>query len=61
MKRHAPSPKFPSNKQLTIERFETPFHRNQDSENRWVVLAGQIPWDELSNLFKPLNPILKGG
>jgi len=51
MKSLAPSPAYVSNRQLSIEGFETPFHRNLDPENRWVTLAGQMPWDELSQLL----------
>tara|TARA_B100000508_G_C11448562_1_gene272735 strand:+ start:155 stop:1660 length:1506 start_codon:yes stop_codon:yes gene_type:complete len=51
MKSLAPSPEYISERQLTIEGFETPFHRNLDPENRWVTLASQIPWDELSQIY----------
>lgn len=37
--------------QLTIEGFESPFHRQLDPHNRWVVLAAHIPWDKLANVY----------
>lgn len=63
----APSPKYVSQNQLKMEGFETPFEKNLKSENRWVVLAHLIPWDEICNLYlkhvgisdtgrPPLNP-----
>jgi len=50
-KRRALSPQYVSNKQLTIEGFETPFSQKLSTANRWVVLAKQIPWDELSSIY----------
>lgn len=52
---------------MTITGFETPFSQNLDENNRWVVLAGKIPWDELAGIYlkrfsikstgrPPLNP-----
>lgn len=32
--------------------FETPFSRSSASDNRWVVLAGQLPWDILVNIYQ---------
>jgi len=37
--------------QLTLEGFETPFSQHLDSNNRWVVLSGRIPWDKLANIY----------
>lgn len=37
--------------QLTLEGFETPFSQHLDGNNRWVVLAGRIPWDKLANIY----------
>ena len=37
--------------QLTIQGFETPFHNELDSSNRWVVLSKHIPWDKLANIY----------
>ena len=37
--------------QLVISGFETPFSRSLDPSNRWVLLAGRIPWDALSNIY----------
>lgn len=50
-KRRALSPQYVSENQLTIEGFETPFAQQLSSSNRWVVLAKQIPWDELSGIY----------
>ena len=37
--------------QLTLEGFETPFFQHLDKDNRWVKLAGTIPWDKLANIY----------
>jgi hypothetical protein len=37
--------------QLTIEGFENPFDRQLDPHNRWVILAGHIPWDKLASVY----------
>ena len=47
----APSPKYVSPKQIVIDGFESPFEKKLSPENRWVVLANLIPWDEISNLY----------
>jgi len=47
----APSPKYISPSQLTLTGFETPFERSLNPKNRWVILAGLIPWDEICNLY----------
>ena len=47
-KKHAACIAYVSQNQLTIAGFETPFSKNLDKNNRWVVLAGKIPWDELA-------------
>lgn len=47
----APSPKYISPSQMTLAGFETPFERSLNPKNRWVVLAGLIPWDEICNLY----------
>lgn len=41
-----------STKQLTIEGFESPFSQSLDPNNRWVVLAQQIPWDLLVSTYQ---------
>mgnify|MGYP000206334445 FL=1 len=39
---------YKSQKQLTLEGFETPFEVKLDANNRWVKLSQCIPWDELA-------------
>ena len=41
--------RYKSEKQPTLEGFETVFERALDGENRWVKLGGKIPWDELAD------------
>jgi hypothetical protein len=41
-----------SPKQMTIEGFESPFSQSLDMNNRWVVLAHQIPWDLLVSTYQ---------
>jgi IS5 family transposase len=66
-KRRALTPEYVSPNQLTLEGFETPFSTKLNQDNRWVVLAHLIPWDEICNLYlkqvgvsqtgrTPLNP-----
>lgn len=66
-KRRAPSKPYVPQSQLLIAGFETPFSQNLDPDNRWVKLAGKIPWDDLAGLYlkkygpkstgrPPLNP-----
>lgn len=50
-KKLAPRPEYVSQKQLTIEGFETPFSKNLDKTNRWVTMAHRLPWDELARLY----------
>jgi IS5 family transposase len=47
VKKLAAGPKYISPLQLSLEGFETPFERNLNRENRWVKLAGAIPWDKI--------------
>ncbi|MEO6423655.1 MAG: IS5 family transposase [Candidatus Nitrotoga sp.] len=40
---------YKSQKQLTLEGFETPFDVKLNADNRWVKLSQCIPWDELAS------------
>jgi len=51
LKKRAPTPKYVSPTQLLLDGFETPFDQTLNPENRWVVLAHLIPWDEICNLY----------
>ena len=66
-RKHAPAPNYVSPNQFTLDCFKTPFERELNPKNRWVVLAGLIPWDEICALYlknvgssstgrPPLNP-----
>jgi IS5 family transposase len=49
--------RYTSFKQLSIEEFKTPFEKEIDSNNRWVILANSLPWDELANIYhKAMSP-----
>ena len=37
--------------QLSFPTFETPFHKQLDLSNRWVILGNLIPWDKLANIY----------
>jgi transposase, IS5 family len=50
-KKRAPTTPFVSQNQLFLEGFETPFDKKLNPENRWVVLANLIPWDEICNIY----------
>ena len=61
LKSRASKFKYVSQSQLTIVGFETPFSKNLDVNNRWVILAKKIPWDSLANIYsKQLNNNDKG-
>ena len=42
--------------QLSFEDFKLPFEGNLSADNRWVKLAGIIPWDELETRYASLFP-----
>lgn len=50
-KKRAPSPSYISPGQLTLDCFRSPFEQQLNPKNRWVVLAGLIPWDEVCSLY----------
>lgn len=51
-KNRASKQKYVSPAQLTLTGFETPFAKNLKCDNRWVVLAEQIPWDDLTCVYQ---------
>jgi IS5 family transposase len=55
-KKCAPSSDFTSQNQLVFEGFESPFEKKLNPENRWVVLAKLIPWDEICNIYLKAVP-----
>jgi transposase, IS5 family len=50
-KRRASALNFVSSSQLVLSGFETPFSQQLRRTNRWVVLAGKIPWDDICNIY----------
>ena len=47
--------------QMELLGFESPFGKHLDPSNRWVKLAGQIPWDKIVNVYqKRLNNSIRG-
>lgn len=42
---------YQSSNQLSIEEFQTPFEMNMVKNNRWVIMAQHIPWDELASVY----------
>lgn len=50
-KKRAPAPVYVSPNQLSLDCFKTPFEQHLNKDNRWVVLAHQMPWDEVCNLY----------
>ena len=55
-KKCASTPDFVSQNQLVFEGFESPFEKKLNPENRWVVLAKLIPWDEICNIYLKAVP-----
>ena len=48
---------YTPSKQLTLEGFQHPFHKQLKSDNRWVRLAELVPWDELAEIYaRNLDP-----
>ena len=60
-RKHAPTPAYMSPNQLTLDAFKCPFERELNPNNRWVVLAGLIPWDEISSLYLKNVPVSSTG
>lgn len=56
VKKCAPTPDFVSQNQLIFDGFESPFAKNLNSKNRWVILAKLIPWDEICNIYLKAVP-----
>jgi hypothetical protein len=55
-KTRASKQKYISPSQGVLPCFETPFSRSLSADNRWVLLAGQIPWDLLVKIYlKQMN------
>lgn len=54
-KKRAPRGEYVSQNQLTLSGFESPFYEGLDANNRWVLLAKQIPWDDLVSLYQKRN------
>jgi len=50
-KKCAPTPKYSSPNQLTLDCFKTPFEQQLNPGNRWVVLSRLIPWDSICNMY----------
>lgn len=50
-KKRAQAPAYVSPKQMTIGGFESPFERELDPNNRWVVLAHMLPWDDIASHY----------
>ena len=51
LKNRASKYSYVSPSQQIFPGFESPFSRHLNPLNRWVVLAGKIPWDELVNIY----------
>ena len=43
--------RYNSQRQLTLEGFETPFEMNLDPSNRWVKYANELLWDDLVKVY----------
>ena len=61
IRKRAATPKYVSPNQLSLEGFESPFERTLNPQNRWVVLAHLIPWDEISSIYLKHNPLAATG
>ena len=52
---------YESTRQLVLSGFETPFERELDKRNRWVVLSHLIPWDEICEIYLRKVPMSSTG
>ena len=43
--------RYTSQHQLCIIDFKTPFEQSLSPDNRWVILASVLPWDELASVY----------
>lgn len=50
-RKRAPTPNYISPNQLSLETFASPFAQRLKQDNRWVVLADLIPWDEVCGTY----------
>ena len=50
-RKRASAPIYVSPNQLTLEGFQTPFDQQLIKDNRWVILADLIPWDEVCAIY----------
>lgn len=50
-KSRASKRRYLSQNQLKFEGFTTPFDQKLDGNNRWIVLANKLPWDELVSSY----------
>ena len=50
-KKRAYATTYQSQNQLVLDGFESPFDQKLRSDNRWVVLAKLIPWDEIVSIY----------
>jgi IS5 family transposase len=52
LKNRASKQGYVSQKQLSFTGFETPFSKELNPENRWIILAHKIPWDALVSVYQ---------
>lgn len=50
-RKRASAPIYISPNQLTLDGFQTPFEQSLSKDNRWVILANLIPWDEVCAIY----------
>ena len=43
--------KYTPSSQLTLEEFKHPFDQQLREDNRWVLLAELVSWDELAGIY----------
>jgi hypothetical protein len=52
LKSRASKQGYVSQRQLTLTGFETPFSKELNPNNRWIILAHKIPWDALVSVYQ---------
>ena len=55
------SVRYESPSQLTLSGFDSPFEQSLNPDNRWVVLANLIPWDEICSIYQQQVGVSRSG
>jgi hypothetical protein len=43
--------RYTPSSEISLSLFKTPFERELNPENRWVLMDSLVPWDDLAKIF----------